>query len=368
MDMSDPLIEFYGDLGCNNCLPMKQSIGKTWFMDDSGLHLLEKLIAEIKSEGVGKKYDSIIGLSGGIDSTYLALKCFDWGLRPLIVHVDAGWNSEIAVSNIQALLDFTGWELQTWVVNWEEMQDLQRSFLKSGVANLDVPQDHVYFSSLYKFATDSRIKFILNGGNIASEGILPSSWLGSAMDSINLLDIHKKYGTLRLLQYPRTSFFNYYFNFPILKGMRPVRPLNLLPYSKDAAAIELRDRVGFRTYPRKHGESFFTRIFQDYILIERYNIDKRLAHYSSLIVSGQMTRSDALVLLTESLYTNSDLEKDIDFLCKKLEITREEFQMCLELPRVKSSMYKNWIKKHRRLKNLQHLIEKITKRNLRFFS
>jgi hypothetical protein len=171
-----------------------------------------------------------------------------------------------------------------------------------------------------------------------------------------------------LEKYTTTSFFDYYLNFPLIKGMRPVRPLNLLAYSKEAAARELQERIGFKTYPRKHGESIFTRIFQDHILIERFGIDKRIAHYSSLIVSGQMTRSQALNLLTERPYSNLELQKDLDYLCRKLEISGEDFNRYLCLPRAHSSSFKNWEKKHFILKRIQNFFEKKTKRNLRFFS
>lgn len=368
MDVSDPEIVFLGNQGCNHCSGMKSTLGKDWFIDCSGETLLNKAIREIKLDGNGKNYDSILGLSGGVDSSYLAIKAFDWGLRPLIFHVDAGWNSELALSNIQAVLDFTGWNLHTKVINWPEMADLQRSYLKSGVANQDVPQDHAYFSSLYNYSVNEGVRFILNGGNISTEGIFPKSWLSPAMDSINLKAIHKAFGTMKLNHYPTISFFNYYIKYPFLKKIRPVRLLNYIPYNKESAICELEKRVGFKRYPHKHGESVFTRFFQEFYLIERFGIDKRKAHFSSQIVSGQLCREDAVQLLQKTLYSAGELERDIDYLCRKLQIHRDEFDSYLDAPRIRGDQFPNWDFRYLQMKRVQIKIEKIFKVNLKRFS
>lgn len=368
MDTTDPEIVFYGEKGCNHCISMRSTLGIDWFLDDSGSSRLDEILAKIKYEGEAKEFDSILGLSGGVDSSYLALKAYDWGLRPLVVHIDGGWNSELAVRNIQSILDFTGWELQTNVINWNEMKDLQIAYLKSGVSNQDVPQDHAFFSSLYSFATKNRIKYVLSGGNTSTEGIFPKSWHWSAMDSINLKAIHESYGSRKLIDYPTTSFWRYYFTYPFVKKMKPLRLLNLIPYNKEEALKELEERVGYRRYPRKHGESSFTRFFQGYFLPYRYGFDKRLPHLSSQIVSGQLSREEALHTLKEPLYIKGEIERDIQYLCRKLDITREDFNLILNAPLTKANELPNWSKKHKRLKSIQKLVELLIRRKITIFS
>jgi N-acetyl sugar amidotransferase len=368
MDTSDPEIIFYGERGCNHCIEMKSTLGVNWFMDESGDSRLIATLEKIKTEGVGKEYDSILGLSGGADSSYLALKAYDWGLRPLVIHVDGGWNSELAIRNIQSILDFTGWELHTIVINWAEMKDLQLSYLKSGVSNLDVPQDHAFFSSLYSFAIQNRIKYVLSGGNTATEGIFPKAWHGAAMDSINLRAIQQKFGSRNLVHYPTTNFFDYYFTFPLVKKLRPLRLLNLIPFVKEDALVELENRVGYVRYPRKHGESSFTRFFQEFYLPLRFGMDKRLPHFSSLIVSNQLTRDEALFLLKEPMYRQGELERDIQFICRKLEIDRDEFKQILDGPLRNASEFSNWNNIHRRLKRVQKFIEFLIRRKISVFS
>ncbi len=368
MDTSDPDIVFFGENGCNHCISMRSTLGSEWFMDESGKDRLDQVLQKIKNEGVGKEFDSILGLSGGVDSSYLALKVYDWGLRPLVVHIDGGWNSELAIRNIQSVLDFTGWELQTNVINWNEMKDLQLAYLKSGVANQDVPQDHAFFASLYSFATRNRIKYVLSGGNTATEGIFPKNWHWAAMDSINLKSIHKEFGIENLNQYPTTSFFQYYFTYPFVKKMRPVRLLNLIPYVKEEALSELEDRIGYLRYPGKHGESSFTRFFQGYFLPYRYGMDKRIPHFSSEIVSQQLTRDEALSLLEKPLYLPGALERDIQFICRKIDISRAEFEEILNAPLRNAQDFSNWGLIHGRLKRVQSLVELLLRRKIKFFS
>jgi len=368
MDTSDPEIVFFGQDGCNHCLGMKSSQGVTWFNDISGKKRLDEILNRVKGEGKGKQFDSILGLSGGADSSYLALKVFDWGLRPLVVHVDGGWNTELAVRNIQSILDHTGWDLQTNVINWNDMKDLQLSYLKSGISNQDVPQDHAFFSSLYAFATKNHIKYILSGGNTATEGIFPTSWHGAAMDAINLKAIQSEFGTRDLKDYPVTEFSKYYFIYPFLKRMRPLRLLNFTPYVKNDALDELENRIGYVRYPRKHGESSFTRFFQEFYLPHRFGMDKRLPHFSSQIVSKQLTRDHALELLKEPLYRDGELDRDIQFICRKLEISREEFDVILNAPLRDSSEFANWKSIHGRLKRAQKLIEFFARKKITIFS
>jgi N-acetyl sugar amidotransferase len=258
------------------------------------------MLAKLKKEGRNQEYDCVLGLSGGIDSSYVALKAFEWGLRPLVVHVDGGWNSELAVQNIETIVKHCKYELHTHVINWESMRELQLSYLRAGVANQDVPQDHAFFAGLYHFATKNKIRYVLNGGNVATEGIFPAAWHGAAMDAKNLKAIHKAFGSKKLNGYPLISFSQYYFWYPIVKKMRPFRPLNLIPYSKDLAVEQL-EEIGWKSYPRKHGESIFTKFFQNYYLPTRFNYDKRRPHFSSMIASNMISRDFAIELLKQPL-------------------------------------------------------------------
>ncbi len=368
MDTSDPGIEFDVAGRCNHCRNMLAGHGKTWFTDEGGLSLLEKRLHQIRREGQGKRYDSVLGLSGGADSSYVALKAWEWGLRPLAVHVDGGWNSELAVRNIQLILDATGWELHTKVVNWEEMRDLQLAYLRSGVANQDVPQDHAFFAGLYHLAVEKGVRHVLNGGNTATEGILPSAWQWPAMDSVNLRAIHARWGTRPLRSYETIPTYEYYFWYPMVKKMSPFRPLNLMRYHKAEAEQELVNRLGWRPYPRKHGESVFTRFFQEYYQPTRFGIDKRRAHFSSLIVSGQMSRDSALRNLEEGMYEVNQARRDISYLCRKLRISPEDFGQILNGPCRRADTLPTWDKQRRRMKAAQRTAQWLTGRRVNVYS
>jgi aminotransferase len=358
MDTSDAVISFNADGVCNHCLQFDEVTRQHWFPNDEGHSKLAKIVERIKVEGRGQDYDCIIGLSGGVDSSYLALKVAEWGLRPLVVHVDAGWNSELAVANIEKIVKHCNFDLHTHVVDWEEMRDLHLAYLKSGYSNQDVPQDHIFFASLYHFATKNRIRYILSGGNIATEGIFATSWhVGSAMDAIHLKAIHRKFGERRLKTYTTISFFEYYIWYPFIKKMRTVRPLNYMPYDKASAIAELESTIGWRSYGRKHGESLFTKVFQNDYLPRKFGYDKRLPHLSSLIVSGQMTRDEALMKLAEPLYDAEEQEIDLNYFCKKLRITREQYEGFITGPQSHYTDFPNWVRRHKMLKAVQVRVE-----------
>lgn len=368
MDVSDPSIKFDDDGVCNHCQGMDSLRGKVWFPNEEGLSRLYKICDQIRAAAHNKEYDCILGLSGGVDSSYLAIKVRELGLHPLVVHVDAGWNSELAVSNIEKIVKHCGYDLHTHVVDWEEMRDLQMAYLRAGIANQDVPQDHVFFASLYHFATKNGIRYILSGGNIATEGIFPKAWHHSAMDAINLRAIHQRFGERPLKTFSTISFFDYYLWYPLVKKMRTVRPLNYMPYVKAEALAELERTVGYKPYPRKHGESLFTKLFQNYYLPTKFGYDKRRPHFSSLIVSGQMTRQEALERLAEPLYDPQELEIDIAYFCKKLRITRAEFDGFISQPNRHYTDFPNWDRRHRALKNLQSMVERLTGKRVHVYS
>lgn len=368
MDTTDPEITFDDQGVCNHCHDFEQVTKPNWFPNEEGNQKLQQIFQKIKTFGQGRSYDCILGLSGGVDSSYLALKVHEWGLRPLVVHVDAGWNSELAVANIEAIVKYCNYDLYTHVIDWEEMRDLQLAYLKSAISNQDVPQDHAFFANMYHFAVQNDIRYVLSGGNIATEAIFPKAWHGSAMDSINLRSIHKKFGQIPLKNYHTISFFDYYLGYPFIKKMQVVRPLNYVPYHKGKAIVELQEKIGWRAYGRKHGESLFTKFFQNYYLPVKFGYDKRRPHLSSLIVSGQMSRSDALSKLEEPLYHPDELETDITFFCKKLRISRDDFNQLMMVPNRHYTDFNNSDLYQRIIKNIQKFVEKSTGKKLGAYS
>lgn len=367
MDTTDPEITFDAQGVCNHCHEFDQVTSKRWFPNEEGKRKLDVLVAQLKKEGEGKAYDCILGLSGGLDSSYLALVMKDYGLRPLVVHVDAGWNSEDAVKNINTVVDYCGFKLHTKVVDWEEVKDLQLAYLKAGVANQDVVQDHAFFANLYHFAVNNDIRYVINGGNIATESIFPSAWHHAAMDEISLKAIHKKYGTVPLKDYQTISFFEYYVYFPFVKKMTVVRPLNLMPYSKEIAQQRL-ESIGYISYERKHGESRFTKFFQNYYLPKKFNMDKRKPHLSSLIMSGILTREQALAKLNEPLYDPAELAEDKAFIAEKLGITVSELDKYIAEPGRHYTDFPNWDSRYALLKKVQGIVAKLTGKKLNAYS
>ncbi len=368
MDTTDEEIRFDANGVCNHCSGFDELKDKTWFPNEFGAKHLERLLADVKREGAGKEFDCIIGLSGGLDSSYLAIKLKEWGIRPLAVHVDAGWNSEFAVANIEKIVTYCGFDLLTHVIDWEAMRNLQLAYLKSGVPNQDVPQDHIFFSTLYHFATKNKIRTVMNGGNTASEGIFPDSWHASAMDALNLMAIYKTFGESPLKNYSTISFSQYYLWYPFVKRMRTLRPLNFIDYRLKDAAVELEAKTGWKPYRRKHGESIFTKLFQNYILPLRYGYDKRKPHLSSLICSEQITREDALNTLREPLYEVDELAQDIAYFCKKLRISREQFEGHMQAPKRRHSDFRNWNNYYVRLKKSQRLFQRLTGKQMNAYS
>ncbi|NQY82903.1 MAG: N-acetyl sugar amidotransferase [Alphaproteobacteria bacterium] len=369
MDASDPDITFNANGICNHCVEFDGVTRQNWFPNEEGKQHLARIVERIKVDGQGKEYDCIIGLSGGVDSSYLALEVAEWGLRPLVIHVDAGWNSELAVANIEKIVTHCMLDLHTHVVDWEEMRDLHLAYLRSGYSNQDVPQDHVFFASLYHFATKNRIRYILSGGNLATEGVFPTAWHGgSAMDAINLRAINKKFGERSLRTYNTISFFEYYIWYPFVKKIRTVRPLNFMPYDKKSAITNLERLIGWRSYGRKHGESLFTKVFQNDYLPRKFGYDKRLPHFSSLIVSEQMTREEAMAKLDEPLYDSEELEIDLNYFCKKLRISREQYEDFITGRSSQYTDYPNWLGRHRLLKSIQARVESLLGRRINIYS
>ena len=330
MDTTDPDISFNEEGVCSHCSSFDEFTKPVWPSPEKGESILAEMIQQIKRDGRGKEYDCIIGLSGGVDSSFLATKVKEWGLRPLVVHVDAGWNSELAVKNIEQICKNLDFDLITHVVYWEQMRQLQLSFLRSGLANQDVPQDHAFFAALYGYAIKAGIKNVINGSNFATESILPSSWGYDAMDAVHLRSIHKQFGNHKLKNFPVIGFFTLYFIYPFLYKMKIHKPLNLIDYDKNEAIRYLEQKCGWRYYGGKHYESRWTRFFQAYYLPYKFGYDKRKAHLSSLILSGQLNREEALKELAKPLYDETLLKEDLEFVAKKLGISTNELTDLIE--------------------------------------
>lgn len=331
MDTTDPDISFDGAGVSNWVHYFREQILPKW--DPRGNPAaFSALMERIKADGRGKDYDCALGLSGGVDSSYLAYIVKREGLRPLIVHTDAGWNSDIAVRNIERIVKKCGFDLFTLVIDWNEMADLQRAFLRAGVPNQDIPQDHVIFAAFYGLAAKHRIKWVLSGRNNACESILPRAWGHNALDLRHLTAIHRRFGEKPLGKFPRMSLARYGLLYTILGGMRVAQPLDLLPYNKTEAMRILEREFDWQYYGGKHFESRWTRFFQGWWLPTRFGFDKRLAHLSSLIMSGQITREAALQEMKSECYTQSMMEEDRDLILKKLSMSPAEWAQIIEAP------------------------------------
>lgn len=328
MDETDPKILFDSNGVCNHCKNYNQNIKPIWNNEGRNINKLKLLSDKIKSENKGKEFNCILGISGGVDSSYLAYYAKEvLGLNPLIFHVDAGWNSELAVSNIEKILSKLNLELYTEVINWQEMQDLQLAYFKSGVPCLDTPQDHVFFASMYNFAQKNGIKYILNGGNYATECVRePLEWHYHASDLKHLKTIHKAFGNVELKTIPKSDIFKYKIYYKYFKGMRVIQPLNYIEYKKKEAIEFLKKQFDWSEYKYKHYESRFTRFYEGYWLLEKFGYDKRKAHLSSLILTGQISRDEALSELKNKPYSNEEKIEDFNYISKKLGISETELQ------------------------------------------
>lgn len=344
MDTTDPEIVFDETGQCNHCKRYEE-----WHQSHVGnpLSLKEReklMVDKIKADGVGHDYDCIMGISGGVDSSYLTYYASQvLGLRVMAVHVDAGWNSELAVNNIENLVTNLNIDLHTIVIDWEEIRDLQRSFFCASVPNVDTPQDHAFFAAMYKEAVKFKHKHVLNGGNMSTESILPTYWGYDAMDKIHIMDIHKKFGRIKLKKYPTLGPFEKLIIFPYYHSFQVHRPLELINYNKQEAKNFLMSELGWRDYGGKHYESKFTQFFQAHYLPEKFGFDKRRAHLSSLIVSKQMTREEALNEIGKPLYDPIELEQDREYIIKKLGFSLSEWQDIMTAEPKTEHDYKNEI-------------------------
>ena len=344
--IADPDISFDGQGICNYDHEYKSAAARDVFSGAEGEQKLARLVDQIKKDGKGKPYDCLIGLSGGVDSTYVAYLVKKAGLRPLAVHLDNGWNSELAVKNVENIITKLNFDLYTLVVNWEEFKDIQLAYLKASVVDIEVISDHAIFAKMYKLAREKKIGYVLSGTNVVTEYIMPPSWLYKKMDFANLKSIHDQFGKRKLKTYPTFDFKKYVYYSAVL-SLNPISILNYVPYNKQEVKEIIKKELGWRDYGGKHHESIFTKFYQAYILPRKFHIDKRKAHLSTLICSGQMSKAEALQELEKPLYDPAALASDKAYVLKKLGLTAEDFEAIMQMP----------VRRHEEFKTDTHLRE-----------
>jgi len=348
MDTSDPDITFDQNGVCGHCRHYDHRAASELHHGPAGQQRLERLIREVKERGRGQKYDCVIGLSGGVDSSMVVYMVNKLGLRPLAVHVDNGWNSDLARGNIEKLATKLEIELLTYVIDWEEVKDLHLSFLKASVANSEIPTDHAIVAGLYRTAVRQGIRHIFSGSNIATEAIMPDSWGYDAKDFRHLKAIHRKFGRVKLKTFPTLTLLDWVYC-TFVKRITFIPILNYFPYNREEAMNLLERELGWQRYPAKHFESVYTRFFQAYILPVKFGIDKRRAHLSNLVCSGQMTRAEALREMEKPPYPSEILlQQDRDYILEKLGLNRAEFDRIMSAPPKSFREYPNnlfWFEK-----------------------
>lgn len=324
MDTTDPDITFNSKGVCSYCQEAAEIIPKYRYTKEQQEQNIARLLQRIKAQKQGK-YDCLIGISGGVDSSYVTHLADQWKLNPLVVHFDNGWNSELAVSNISKILDKTGFDFKTYVIDWEEFRDLQRAFLKASVVDIEMLTDHAIKASMFRLAKENNIKSVLSGTNYATEHGLPSSWVWHKGDLKNIINIQKQFGNKTIKTFPtmgpyRALLYKFLFKLDFLE------PLNEINFSKTGAMQILKDQYGWRYYGGKHYESLFTKFYQAYILPEKFNIDKRKSHLSALIRNKEISLEEARKELDKPLYLERDLNDEKDFVLKKLGFQLNEFE------------------------------------------
>jgi N-acetyl sugar amidotransferase len=328
MDTSDPGISFDDRGWCDYCCNFHTNIQPNWHPNETGEKIITPLIEKIKKEGKGRDYDCLIGLSGGLDSSFVAWVAKEkFGLRPLMFHCDTGWNSQIGVTNIEKIINGLKLELVTEVVNWPEMKDLQRAFFKSQVPFVDTPQDLALFSAIYNYAVKNKFKYVITGGNYSTECVRESlDWTYYSTDMRLVKDIHRRFGQHPLKTFPTCDIVKYKLYYRYIKGVRVVKLLDYVPYIKEEVIRNLNERFGWQEYAQKHYESRFTRFYESYWTPKKFGFDKRRAYLSSLILTNQMTREEALELIAKPELDEQTMENEFEYVAKKLDWSVSEFK------------------------------------------
>lgn len=330
MDTSDPGISFDSEGVCNHCHLYDELVQKLVFDEAEAKRQLDSIVAKMKANGKGKPYDCIIGISGGVDSTYTAYLVRKLGLRPLAIHLDNGWDSELAVKNIEQTLNKLNVELLTHVLNWEEFRDLQLAFLKASTPDSEIPSDHAIVSLMYETAMQKDIRYVVSGCNVRTETHVPRAWSTGHGDWRYIKIVHRQFGTRRLTNYPHRGFIK---DRMYTSKVQWIDILNYVDYVKKDAMKVLENELGWKYYGGKHYESIYTRFYQGYLLPKKFGYDKRRSHLSSLVCSGEITRSDALKELLTDPYPSELQAEDLAYVIKKLGLTQAEFDEIMRLPK-----------------------------------
>lgn len=334
MDTSDPNIKFDENGICERCNEYYSQILPSWNNGKGHSAELKGIVDKVKKEGKGKSYDCLLGFSGGFDSSYLlhfAVK--ELGLRPLVFHVDAGWNTKFSEENIRKMVDKLGVDLKIETIKWDEVRDMQLAFFKSGVPHLDIPQDHAFVAVLDEYAKKFNIKYILNGGNISTEVVVnPNAWSYWGTDLKHIKDITSQFGTIQLKTYPFTNVMRRKIYMPYIKGIKVIKLLNLIPYIKKEAENILIKEYDWTPYPQKHFESIMTKFIEGYWLPKRFGYDVRRSQFSSLILTGQMLREEAIKQLENYPLSENEANKLFTKVASMLQITNDELISYLEMP------------------------------------
>lgn len=335
MDTSDSKISFNSDGVCDHVIDFKKNVKPLFCNFEERGKELNKLVENVKIKGKNKEYDCLLGLSGGLDSSYMlhfAIK--ELGLRPLVFHVDCGWNTDYSVHNINVLVDALKVDLYTDVVDWEQMRKLQLVFFKSGLPNIDMPQDNAFIAALHKYANKFNIKYILNGGNVATEGVRnPLEFFYYGTDMVQLKYLIKKFGDSKFEKLNFSSVYNHKIYMRFIKGVKVIKPLNYIDFNKSKATSVLVEKYGWIPYPQKHFESRFTRFYEGFWLPERFGFDTRRVQLSSLILSNQMSRDKALEILKSPALDQEMVKKEFEFVARKLEISKKQLHDFFNMPK-----------------------------------
>lgn len=328
MDSSDTTLTYDERGWCEYCQNYHETIKPNWHPGERGIAEIMPLIEKIKYEGRNKAHDCLIGISGGLDSSYVTYVAKEkFGLRPLMFHCDAGWNSDLGVSNIQKIIEGLDLDLVTDVINWEEMKDLQRSFFKAQVPFVDQPQDLGLFSALYNFAAENDFKYVITGGNNSTEVVRECiDWTYFSTDMRHVTDIHDKFGERELETFPKCDILKYKSYYRYIKGIRVIKLLDSVEFIKQDAINELVKKFGWQPYAMKHYESRFTQFYESYWTPKKHGYDKRRAYFSSEILTGQMTRKEALQRIAKPELDEETMKKQFSYVASKLDWTEEEFR------------------------------------------
>lgn len=341
MDATVPDISFDQDGICNYCHDFDEKIGLNRFDGKESERRIASLIKNIRARSRGRTFDSILGLSGGVDSSYVAYLVHKSGLRPLAIHFDNGWNSEIAVSNIKKIVEKYGFDFETYVINWPEFRDLQRSFLKASVVDIEMLSDHAILAAMFHYARKYRIKHVLSGANFATEHGMPKSWVWRKQDIVNIRDIQRRFGSLKLKSFPVMGSINFAVIRKLGLGFQYINLLDNVNYRKIDAMNVLKREFDWEYYGEKHYESIFTKFYQGYILPKKFRIDKRMVHWSALIRNGEVTRDEAIRQVSKPVYPEVELVVDKEYVLKKLGFSEREFIDIMQLKPVPHDFYRS---------------------------